>query len=65
MPNPLKCYKMFNMKIRYGLFFQWPILHKTPLAGGVWAVSGGVWMVSGMYLRTEEVSGCSNPLAKF
>ena len=38
------------MKIRYGLFFQWPILHKTPLAGGVWAVSGGVWMVSGMYL---------------
>ena len=53
------------MKIRYGLFFQWPILHKTPLAGGVWVVSGGVWMVSGMYLRTEEVSGCSNPLAKF
>jgi len=44
---------------------MWPILHKTPLAGGVWVVSGGVWMVSGMYLRTEEVSGCSNPLAKF
>ena len=48
------------MKLRYYLFFQCPILHKTPIAGCVWVVSGGVCWVSGMCLRTEEVSGCSN-----
>ena len=48
------------MELRYCLFFQCPILHKTPITGGVWVVSGRVCLVSGMCLWTEEVSGCSN-----
>ena len=48
------------IKLRYCLLFQCPILHKTPITGGVCVVSGGVCLVSGMYTRTEEVSWWSN-----
>ena len=41
--NTKSLYKMFQkvMKLGYCLFFQCPILHKTPITGGVCIVSGG------------------------
>ena len=43
------------MILRYCLFFQFPLMIKTPIPGGVRMVSGGVWTVSGWCLRVSGI----------